>query len=447
MSNASYQQAFDQTFEHTSGAKEYRPERISQLSENLAGKLSKEGSSRLDKIAKKSILQALEAIEYGYLEIQDGDELYCFGRQDQEPRARVKVNSPKAYREFAFGGNVGGAEAYILSYWDTPDLLQVTRLLGKNISVLSQIDSKQSFIKRMALSVFHRLNLNSKEGSKRNIGAHYDLGNGFFESFLDQSMMYSSAIFKDEHESLFEASEYKLDLICKKLNLQPSDHLVEIGTGWGGMAVYAASHYGCKVTTTTISEEQYDYAHNKVIELGLEDRVTVLKKDYRELSGRYDKLVSIEMIEAVGKEHYSTYFEKCSSLLKEDGLMLIQAITIPDQRYKASLKSVDFIQKYIFPGGRLPSNQVISNNLSEHTDLQIADQHDIGLDYAKTIWHWRHNFYQKKDEIKAQGYNEIFCRMWDYYLCYCEGGFQERAISTVQYLMAKPQASLASFRS
>ena len=431
-----------------------RPTNINDLSSGLASasrlqanKTKKQKNiTYQNSFAKKNVLKALAKIKFGSLVLKDNGEVYQFGKRGEQPSATVTVNDSNAYSKFAFGGNIGGAEAYILSYWDTPELIQVTRLLAKNIEVLSSVDGAKSAVQKMVGYFFHLLNLNSLDGSKRNICAHYDLGNDFFSTFLDSTMMYSSAIFETPEQDLHDAAVNKLEVICQKLDLKSDDHLVEIGTGWGGMAIYAATHYGCKVSTTTISEEQYDYTLNKVKLLGLEDKIQVLKKDYRLLEGKYDKLVSIEMIEAVGKEHYSSYFEKCSSLLKEDGLMLIQAITIPDQRYDASLKSVDFIQKYIFPGGRLPSNKVIADNLAAHTDLQVVDHHDIGLDYSKTIFHWRKLFLDNISEVKSQGFDETFCRMWEYYLCYCEGGFQERAISTVQYVMAKPHTVLSKAR-
>jgi cyclopropane-fatty-acyl-phospholipid synthase len=269
---------------------------------------------------------------------------------------------------------------------------------------------------------------------------HYDLGNDFFKLFLDPTMMYSSAVFPNQETSLDEASLYKLDLICQKLQLSDKDHLMEIGTGWGGMAIYAAKHYGCRVTTTTISEEQYNYACAAVKREGLEDKITLLLKDYRDLDGDYDKLVSIEMIEAVGHEYYDSYFQKCSELLKPDGLMLIQAITILDQRYKHAKNNVDFIQRYIFPGGCLPSNEVISKSVANKTDLHIVDLHDIGMDYARTLAEWRKRFNGSADQVDSMGFDDVFYRMWEFYLCYCEGGFTERAISAAQFLFAKPYA-------
>jgi len=285
-------------------------------------------------------------------------------------------------------------------------------------------------------------NANTLTGSSKNISAHYDLGNDFFKLFLDSRMMYSAAIYPDAETQLEEAAVYKLDILCKKLRLNEDDHLLEIGTGWGGLAIYAAKNYGCSVTTTTISQEQYKHARQSVREAGLEHRVTVLLQDYRELQGTYTKLVSVEMIEAVGHKHYKQYFSTCSKLLRDDGLMCIQAITIPDQRYDQAIKSVDFIQRYIFPGGCLPSNDVISRCVARHTDMQIVNLEDIGMDYAKTLADWRKGFESNLERVKQMGFDDVFCRMWEYYLYYCEGGFRERAISTVHVVMAKPGARI-----
>lgn len=290
----------------------------------------------------------------------------------------------------------------------------------------------------MALKVAHRLNRNTHEGSRENIAAHYDLGNEFFGLFLDPNMMYSSAIFDQPETSLEVASEDKLDELCRQLELSSSDHLLEIGTGWGGMAIHAARHYGCRVTTTTISREQYEYACDKVRKEGLEDRITLLCQDYRSLTGQYDKLVSVEMIEAVGHEFYQNYFQCCAKLLKPDGKMVIQAITVADQRYQLARDSVDYIKRYIFPGGCLPSVAVIADHVASDTDLQIIHLRDITADYAETLSHWRQRFMSRIEDVQAMGFDEEFIRMWEYYLCYCEGGFRERIISTVQLAFAKP---------
>jgi len=289
---------------------------------------------------------------------------------------------------------------------------------------------------------WHALRRNTLQGSRKNIAAHYDLGNELFELFLDDTMMYSCGIFEHPQATLQQASIEKLERVCRKLELRPADHLLEIGSGWGGLALHAARHYGCRVTTTTISREQYDRARTRVEQAGLGDRVTVLCQDYRELSGQYDKLVSIEMIEAVGHAYFDTYFEKCSSLLKPDGMMLLQSITIAEQRYAAARRSVDFIQRYIFPGGCLPSVAVISNAVTRKTDMRMLHLEDIGPHYATTLNRWRENFFARLPEVRQQGFSETFIRMWEFYLCYSEGAFLERAISDVQILFAKPSCKL-----
>lgn len=402
----------------------------------------KQNAGWLDNVSRKLVLSTFETLEKGSLTVTDGDSRFHFGdaRENTDLQAHIRVHDPKAYRELLFGGSIGAGEAYMMASWSTPCLVSVVRVLCANMGVLNQMDGRWSSLKGLLNRVMHKLNRNSQSGSRKNIAAHYDLGNEFFKLFLDSSLMYSSAIYPLETSTLEEASLYKLNAVCDKLKLTEEDHLLEIGTGWGGLAIHAAKHYGCRVTTTTLSQEQYQHAQEAVAEAGLEDRVTLLLKDYRDLSGRYDKLVSIEMIEAVGHEYYDTYFSKCSSLLKEDGLMLIQAITIADQRYRAAKNSVDFIQKYIFPGGGLPSNAVIAQCVADCTDMTLVDLHDIGLDYAKTLSDWRHRFHQKMETVRQQGFDDVFCRMWDFYLAYCEGGFRERVISTVQVVMAKPDA-------
>jgi cyclopropane-fatty-acyl-phospholipid synthase len=307
------------------------------------------------------------------------------------------------------------------------------------------MDASQSFLGQWMLKVFHWFNRNTYEGSRKNISAHYDLGNDFFSLFLDPGLMYSAAMYPTPDATLAQASVYKLQRVCEKLQLKSSDHLLEIGTGWGGMAIYAARHYGCRVTTTTISQQQYEAAKARVVAEGLEAKVEVLFDDYRDLRGNFSKLVSIEMIEAVGHEHYGQYFECCSQLLAPKGLMLLQAITISDQRYEQARRSVDFIQRYIFPGGCLPSIAVISDKVSQKTDMNIIAVEDIGDHYAQTLNQWREGFLARLEEVRAQGFDERFIRMWEFYLCYCEGGFLERSIGTAQVLLAKPDYRPAFF--
>ncbi len=391
-------------------------------------------------LAKKLVLQLLKKLEKGCLVLHDSDETYVFGEPQNIAtiKAKIEVLDASFYTDLVFGGSVGAGEAYMSGHWSSPDLTSVIRVFALNMAILNKMEKQQSWIGKLSLKIFHWFNRNSLQGSRKNISAHYDLGNDFFSLFLDPTRMYSAAIYKDADTSLDEASVYKLKTVCDKLQLQPHDHLLEIGTGWGGLAIYAAKHYGCRVTTTTISREQREFAIKRIQEENLQDKIEVLFDDYRVLQGNYSKLVSIEMIEAVGHEHFSTYFDICSKLLKPDGLMLLQCITIPDDRYYQAKESVDFIQRYIFPGGCLPSLSILYGLIAKHTDMQSIDLQEIGEDYAQTLYHWRQAFNKRLDQVRQQGFDERFIRMWDYYLCYCEGGFRERSIGTIQLLLAKP---------
>jgi cyclopropane-fatty-acyl-phospholipid synthase len=392
-------------------------------------------------LAKSQLLKRLQALPRGYLVFEDGDDTHEFGNPAcaSQVRAKIVIGDDSAYRDIAFGGSMGGAEAYMLGKWTTPNLLELVRLMCINIDFLNQLDGSTPLLQRAGDKLFHWLNRNTEKQARENISRHYDLSNDFFSLFLDPQMMYSAAIFERAETSLDGAAVHKLDVICRKLELQADDHLLEIGTGWGGLAVYAARHYGCRVTTTTISREQYEIACQRVRDEGLEDRVTLLFEDYRKLEGSFDKLVSVEMIEAVGHQYYNQYFSLCSSLLKDDGLMLLQAITIPDQRYEYARRSVDFIQRYIFPGGSLPSHEVLISSARKNTDMLMVGMQEIGEDYARTLSIWRERFIERLDEVHALGFDEFFVRMWHYYLCYCQGGFEERIIGTAQILFAKPQ--------
>jgi len=307
-----------------------------------------------------------------------------------------------------------------------------------NRHLMDDVDSGWSRLSAPLLKLAHWLNRNDKTGSRRNISAHYDLGNDFFELFLDDTMAYSCGIFANDESTLLEASVAKFDAACSKLNLRPGQRLLEIGTGWGGLAIHAARHYGCHVTTTTISREQYELAQERVARAGLTGQVTLLLEDYRDLRGEYDALVSIEMIEAVGHQYLDTYFRQCSSLLKTNGAMLLQAITIRDQFYDTARRSVDFIKRFIFPGSFIPSVKAIAESLERATDLKIFHMEDIGPHYARTLKIWRERFLARQSEVRALGYPEAFVRMWEYYLCYCEGGFEERQLGDVQMLLTKP---------
>ena len=395
----------------------------------------------LENFAQNQLERRLNNIPRGILVIEDGSESKSFGNKKlpADISAKIVIHDPSAYRDIAFGGSIGAAEAFMLGKWSSPNLVYLVRLMSINIDFLNTLDDSKPITHRLFDKVYHWLNRNTANKARQNISAHYDLSNEFFELFLDPEMMYSSAMFPRAESGLNEAAVYKLDVICQKLDLQASDHLLEIGTGWGGMAIHAAKNYGCRVTTTTISKEQYESACNRVVEAGLEDRITVIFEDYRNLEGSYDKLVSIEMVEAVGHEFYKQYFSGCASLLKPDGLMLIQAITVPDQRYRYARNSVDFIQRYIFPGGSLPGHEVVMSSIRKHTDMQMIGMEEIGEDYAKTLAVWRQRFLSRLDEVKALGFDDVFIRMWDYYFCYCQGAFEERVIGTSQILLARPE--------
>lgn len=399
-------------------------------------------SGFLQRAMRKAVIGKFRRIEHGRLTVTDGDMVLSFGRPDKVCSSDVTLHvlNPDFFVEVALGGAVGGAEAYMQNFWSCDDLTALIRLLIRNRHVLDSMESGLARLKAPLRRYTHWQRRNHPQNSRRNIEAHYDLGNDFFKLFLDETMMYSSGIFPQPEASLHLASETKLDRICRKLSLQETDRVIEIGTGWGGFALHAAGNYGCHVTTTTISDEQYQLARKRVAEAGLENKVDVIKRDYRALSGQYDKLVSIEMIEAVGHRFFDAYFSKCSSLLKPEGEMMLQAITIGDQQYEKSRRSVDFIQKYIFPGGALPSLNAISDCVTRMTDLRVVNVLDIGPHYAETLRRWRGRFLDHLPEIRRLGFPDEFIRMWNYYFCYCEAGFEENVIGDLQILLRKPLA-------
>mgnify|MGYP002737849698 FL=1 len=323
-------------------------------------------------------------------------------------------------------------------HWDSADLTGLVRLLLQNRAVLDGMEGGLARLSAPLRALLHRARRNTRSGSRRNIAAHYDLGNDFYLLWLDDTMMYSCAVFEQPDQSLAAASTAKLDRVCRKLALGPADHVLEIGSGWGGFALHAAGRYGCRVTSVTLSREQLELARVRVAAASLADRVEIRLVDYRDLEGQFDKLVSIEMIEAVGADHLDTYFRQCGRLLKPDGAMLLQAITIADQRYTAALNEVDFIQKHIFPGGFLPSVTALGSAMTAASDLRTVHLEDIGPHYAETLARWRANFEAQLDPVRALGFDERFIRMWRFYLSYCEGGFHERDLGTVQMLLAKP---------
>lgn len=394
----------------------------------------------LDGIAARAVHARLAGIEHGELVLHEAGSEYRYGERTARCSltATLRIHDARFYSDMAFGGSIGAGEAYMQGWWSVDDLTALVRILICNRSVLDGMEGGLARLTGPLQKALHWFNRNTREGSRRNIAAHYDLGNDFFRLFLDPTMMYSSAIFESAGMTLEEAQLARLERICRALELQSSDHLLEIGTGWGGMAMHAARHYGCRVTSTTISREQFDLARERIEQAGLSDRITVLLEDYRDLTGSYDKLVSIEMVEAVGHQFYDDYFGQCGRLLNDDGLMLLQAITIADQRYEQARRSVDFIQRYIFPGSTIPSVTAMLDSVTRSSDMRLVSLLDIGPHYATTLRMWRENFNREREAVRALGYPESFLRMWEFYLCYCEGGFEERVISDAQLLFAKP---------
>ncbi|KKX69698.1 SAM-dependent methyltransferase [Pseudomonas putida] len=395
-------------------------------------------------LARSAVLTQLRNLRQGRLRLICQGQEWLFGDVGTALHAEVEIFDEAAWGMVATNGSIGAGEAYIHGYWRTPDLAAVTRLFVANLEVLDALEGGLARLGRPVLRLLHWLNRNNRRGARRNILAHYDLGNALFERLLDPTMMYSAAMFDSQEQSLEQGQLNKLERICEKLALRPDDHLLEIGTGWGSLAIHAATRHGCRVTTTTLSEAQYAHTLQRVRDLGLQERITVLREDYRDLGGRFDKLVSIEMIEAVGHRYLPVYFRRCASLLKDDGLMLLQAITIRDQRYEQAQRSVDFIQRHIFPGGALPSLNVMLQTASRHTALNLVHMEDFGLDYARTLQHWRDNLRQSRSALVELGYDDTFQRLWEFYLCYCQGGFEERAIGVAQLLWAAPAARRAS---
>jgi cyclopropane-fatty-acyl-phospholipid synthase len=403
---------------------------------------------QLSKIARKLVHNQLLRLHTGCFQIEEDGEVFSFGQGIAETQlvARLVVHDASCYGEIMTGGTIGAAESFMTGDWSSPDLTMLVRVMVRNMDILDQIEGGLALISKPLLKGFHYFNQNSAKGSRRNIAAHYDLGNDLFEAFLDPTMMYSSGVFPAADASMEEASLNKLKIICEKLQLTPNDHVVEIGTGWGGFAIYAAKNYGCKVTTTTISQQQFNLAKQRVEEAGLQDKITLLLEDYRDLkkdyAGQFDKLVSIEMIEAVGWKFYNTFFSHCGALLKPEGIALIQAITIVDQRYDQARKDVDFIQRYIFPGSCIPSITALVNASTDASDLNLVQAQDFGSHYARTLKIWQDTFSEKSQQISELGYSDDFKRMWQFYLSYCEGGFKERTIGVNHLVFAKPEAKV-----
>ena len=408
-----------------------------------SGLAHKKRSAWLQDFARGLVFSRLKTLATGKITIVENGHRQQFDADDGIA-VTINVHDARFYGEIAFGGSIGAGEAYMLGYWTTDNLTNLIRLMVLNQNMMDTLEGGMAWLAKPFLKSLHWMNRNTADGSRRNIAAHYDLGNDMFKLFLDPTMMYSSAIFDTPEMTLQQASESKLERICQKLQLTEQDHVLEIGTGWGGFAIHAAGHFGCKVTTTTISQAQFDLANERIRQAGLSNKITVLLKDYRELQGQFDKLVSIEMIEAVGYQFYDTYFGKCAELLKPEGMMLLQGITIADQRYESAKNSVDFIQRYIFPGSCIPSVTALLDSVTRASDMRLFNLEDIGPHYARTLAEWRIKFFNNIEQVRALGYSEEFIRMWEFYLCYCEGGFEERALGDVHMLLIKPGNRRAS---
>jgi len=391
----------------------------------------------LGALARRLVFARVATLSAGLLRIREGHEVHEFGARSTGVDATITVLDPAFYAEIAFGGSVGAGESYMLGHWQADDLTALMRLLLRNRHALDAMETGLALISGPLRVAAHWLHRNTRSGSRRNISAHYDLGNDFFRLFLDETMMYSCALFERPEMTLAQASAAKLDTICRKLALGQQDHVLEIGTGWGGFALHAAAHYGCRVTTTTISPSQYQLANERVRAAGLGHRITVLLEDYRDLKGSYDKLVSIEMIEAIGHQYLGEFFRRCAERLVPGGRMLLQSITIADRHYARARDEVDFIKRYIFPGCCIPAVSALAQAMADSSDLRIVHLEDIGPHYATTLARWRDNFFTNLDQVRALGYPESFCRMWEYYLSYCEAGFTERALGDVQMLLAR----------
>jgi cyclopropane-fatty-acyl-phospholipid synthase len=375
----------------------------------------------------------LGRLRAGRLRLVDGAGAREFGPPDAPLEATVRAHDP-AFLDALPRGSLALADAYADGHWDSDDLVSLVRIGARE---LPRLDGFRKLLAPVR-NATTRIPRNTREGARRHIAAHYDTGNDMFRLFLDETMTYSCAYFESPDATLREAQEAKLDRICRKLELGPDDHVVEIGTGWGSFAMHAAGRYGCRVTTTTISREQRDLAVERIREAGLEDQVTVVLEDYRDLRGRFDKLVSIEMIEAVGWQYFDTFFRRCADLLRPSGLMLLQAITIEDRVYELEKATRSFIKQLIFPAGCLPSVEVIRRSVTRVTDMRMLDLEDITEHYPETLRRWRENFVRSADRVTELGYDLRFRRLWELYFAWCEGGFRERRIGDVQALFAKP---------
>ncbi|WP_146392577.1 SAM-dependent methyltransferase [Allorhodopirellula solitaria] len=392
----------------------------------------------MQRLTRHKMLNWLSSLEGGQVQFSDPQSNEVFGSWESPHSVSWQIHDPTFYSLLATQGSLGLAESYLCGHWEVDDLTTFLRILCRNLGRTSGITTRLASAAGQLRRLAFRLDNNSRRGSRRHIAAHYDLSNEFFEMFLDPTMMYSSAWFESADTPLHDASRAKIDRVCGKLKLQPTDHLLEIGTGWGGFALHAAQQYGCQVTTTTISQAQFEMTRDRVRRAGLSERIDTLASDYRDLNGRYDKLVSIEVVEAIGERHLDDFFRQSSRLLKPGGRCVMQAIVMPEQRYQSYRRSVDFIQKYIFPGGFLPSIAAIQDSVGRSTSFRLDSIEDISPHYAQTLSHWRERFQNRLADVRSLGFDDRFIRMWEFYLCYCEAAFREHAVRVVQIAWDKP---------
>ena len=394
----------------------------------------------IQRLSRRLVLSWLKNQKDGMINYVDTERTFDCGDPEMPGlQAEWHINDPRFFSQLSIGGSLGVAESYLQGHWRTDNLVNLLRILYRNLSHVPASSSRLGGLSRFLNRLAFRINRNTRHGSRRHIAAHYDLSNEFFELFLDPTMMYSSGWFDTDNSSLHEASIAKLDRICRKLDLGPADEVLEIGTGWGGFALHAVNNFGCRLTTTTISDAQFTKAGTRINEAGISDRVVLLNTDYRDLDGQYDKVVSIEMVEAVGERYLDAYFRHCARLLRPGGRFVVQAIVMPEDRYDTYRRSVDFIQQYIFPGGFLPSVSAIQNSVGRTSNLRLQSVEDLSRHYTRTLQEWRSRFFDRISDVRALGFDDRFIRMWEYYLCYCEAAFREQAVRVVQIVWDKPQ--------